>query len=133
LPAVISLYQKSKFGGPWDGIVGIFNCDLKYFGHLIIHTAIWYRFWSFGIFPHFGILHQEKSGNPDSGGPWFVVVISISQIEFFRLFSFCNRGKPLILVVAWQKSKDTFAIKRFIPAVLLEYRHICKCPFPRVF
>jgi hypothetical protein len=38
----------------------------------ILHTAFWYTFghlvikWQFGIFSHrFGILCQEKSGNPD--------------------------------------------------------------------
>jgi membrane protein insertase Oxa1/YidC/SpoIIIJ len=31
---------------------------------LEIFMAIWYILWSFGIFPRFGILFQEKSGNP---------------------------------------------------------------------
>jgi hypothetical protein len=46
--------------------VGIFYDHLKY------NTAIWYILWPFGnlaaiwyIFPRFGILCQEKSGNPD--------------------------------------------------------------------
>jgi hypothetical protein len=37
-----------------------------------IFAAIWYILWTFGIlcgtlvyFPHFGMLHQEKSGNPE--------------------------------------------------------------------
>jgi hypothetical protein len=45
--------------------VGVFYCHLEYF------TAIWYFSWPFGnlvvnwyIFPRFGILCQEKSGNP---------------------------------------------------------------------
>jgi hypothetical protein len=29
------------------------------YGHLVYFVVIWY------IFPHFGILYQEKSGNPD--------------------------------------------------------------------
>jgi hypothetical protein len=44
-------------------------------GHVVNFTAIWYISWPFGIFPppfryifpRFGILHQEKSGNPDRG------------------------------------------------------------------
>jgi hypothetical protein len=42
-----------------------------YSGHLEYFTANWYIVWAFGnflvicyIFPHFGILYQEKSGNP---------------------------------------------------------------------
>jgi hypothetical protein len=35
-------------------------------GHLACFVAIWYILWSFGIFsPHYGMLHQEKSGYPD--------------------------------------------------------------------
>jgi hypothetical protein len=43
-----------------------------FYGHLEFFTAIWYILWPFGnvvaiwyIFPRFGILCQEKSGNPD--------------------------------------------------------------------
>jgi hypothetical protein len=55
-----------------------------FYGHLVYFMAIWYILWPFGIFngdlvhiwllgkfvviwyisPRFGILHQEKSGNP---------------------------------------------------------------------
>jgi hypothetical protein len=31
-----------------------------FYGHLVYFVVIWY------IFPHFGILYQEKSGNPGS-------------------------------------------------------------------
>jgi hypothetical protein len=48
--------------------VGIFYAHLEYI------TAIWYILWSFGYFvviwfilPRFGILWDEKSGNPGSG------------------------------------------------------------------
>jgi hypothetical protein len=41
------------------------------YGHLEYFTVIWLIIWLFGyvvviwyIFPRFGILHQEKSGNP---------------------------------------------------------------------
>jgi hypothetical protein len=30
-------------------------------GHLVF---VWYILWSFGIFPRFGVLYHEKSGNP---------------------------------------------------------------------
>jgi hypothetical protein len=42
-----------------------------FYGHLESFTVIWYILWLFGnvvviwyIFPRFGILCQEKSGNP---------------------------------------------------------------------
>jgi hypothetical protein len=48
-------------------IAGIF------YGHLVYFTVFWYILWQFGnalviweIFPRFGILCQEKSGNPGS-------------------------------------------------------------------
>jgi hypothetical protein len=46
------------------------NADIFY-GHLEYFTVVWYILWLFGnvvviwyIFPSFGILCQEKSGNP---------------------------------------------------------------------
>jgi hypothetical protein len=37
------------------------------YGHLVyLPMVIWYIYlWSFGIFPRFGMLHQEHSGNAD--------------------------------------------------------------------
>jgi hypothetical protein len=42
-----------------------------FYGHLVYFMAVWYILWPFGIFyghlvyfPHFGLLYQEKSGNP---------------------------------------------------------------------
>jgi hypothetical protein len=42
-----------------------------FYGHLEYFTVLWYILWPFGnvvviwyIFPRFGILRQEKSGNP---------------------------------------------------------------------
>jgi hypothetical protein len=64
----ISIY----FGGPWIG-----KCWYMYFmaTHLAYFIAISYILWPFGnflviryIFPHFGALCQEKSGNHDSFG-----------------------------------------------------------------
>jgi hypothetical protein len=35
------------------------------YGHLVYSLAIWISLWYFGIyFPRFGMLHQEKCGNP---------------------------------------------------------------------
>jgi hypothetical protein len=55
--------------------VGIF------YGHLVHLTVFWYILWTFGIycgnwvyFPRFGILYQEKSGNP-----------AMDAIHFFAL------------------------------------------------
>jgi hypothetical protein len=73
--------------------VGIFYVRLE---HL---TAIWYTSWSFGnvaifwyIFHHFGILCQEKSGNPVYE---YQITLSLSCLMFlcnvysiFSSFSF---------------------------------------------
>jgi hypothetical protein len=69
LPDGLLSNQKSQFGYILEGlemeIAGIF------YGHLEYFTVIWYVLWVFGnvvviwyIFPRFGILCQEKSGNP---------------------------------------------------------------------
>jgi hypothetical protein len=38
-----------------------------FYGRLVHYIAIWYILWPFWYryFPSFGMLHQEKSGNPD--------------------------------------------------------------------
>jgi hypothetical protein len=49
---------QAYFEGPWNG-VGIFYDHLDYFtAPRVYFVAIWY------IFPHFGMLYREKSGNP---------------------------------------------------------------------
>jgi hypothetical protein len=55
-----------NFGGSWN------EKGCTYGIHLECITAIWYTLWVFGnlvalryIFPRFGILCHEKSGNPD--------------------------------------------------------------------
>jgi hypothetical protein len=55
------------FGGPWNGkcsYIRIYDSHLVYVSTYF--KAIWYIMWSFGtfIFPRFGKLYQEKSGNP---------------------------------------------------------------------
>jgi hypothetical protein len=48
-------------------VVGIFYGHLVYFtAPLVYFVAFWYILWLFGvcIFPRFGMLHEEKSGNP---------------------------------------------------------------------
>jgi hypothetical protein len=60
---------KSQFGYILEGL-GMENDDIHilwpfgiYYGHLVYFMT----FWAFCIFsPHFGILHQEKSGNPEN-------------------------------------------------------------------
>jgi hypothetical protein len=55
---------------------GLFYGHLVYifYGHLVYFMAIWYILWPFGIsygyfklFPLFGMLYQDKSGNPGLG------------------------------------------------------------------
>jgi hypothetical protein len=52
------------FGGPWSGkgcftaILFILRSFCIFCGHTEYFMVIWY------IFPRFGMLHQEKSGNP---------------------------------------------------------------------
>jgi hypothetical protein len=42
------------------------RCTKKNLATLQYFMAIWYMLWQFGTFPPvFGMLHQEKSGNPD--------------------------------------------------------------------
>jgi hypothetical protein len=69
LPDGIFSNQKSQFGKILEGLamegVGIF------YGQSVYFTAPWYILWPYGIFfvfvyfSHFGLLYQEKSGNPD--------------------------------------------------------------------
>jgi hypothetical protein len=48
-----------NFGGPWNGNCWYILCPFGiYYGHLVYFIAILY------IFPRFGILLQEKTGNP---------------------------------------------------------------------
>jgi hypothetical protein len=77
--------------------VGIF------YGHLVFFTVFCYILWAFGIvrgnfvyFPHFGILYQEKSGNP-ADGHFFVIpsslkttdkVLLLPKISECKLFDF---------------------------------------------
>jgi hypothetical protein len=56
-------------------------------GHLVYFTAIGYILWAFGnllviwyIFPHFGVLYQEKSGNP---GPLATKIIFHDERKTF--------------------------------------------------
>jgi hypothetical protein len=61
--------QKSQFGHILEGLTmedagnfldiwSILRPFDIFYGHLVCFLVIWY------IFPHFGILYQEKSGNP---------------------------------------------------------------------
>jgi hypothetical protein len=84
LPDGLFSDQKLQFGYILEGLamkdVGVFDGHLVYvfYGHYIYFMNIWNILWLFGIFvpilvyfpqfwyifPNFGILYQEKSGNP---------------------------------------------------------------------
>jgi hypothetical protein len=55
-----------NLGGSCNGICWYILCPFGlFYCHLVYFAAIWYSLWYFGIyFPRFGMLHQEKSGNP---------------------------------------------------------------------
>jgi hypothetical protein len=62
--------QKFNFGYILKGL-GMENVGLFYVSHLAYFKAVWYILCPSGkfcviwhTFPRFGILHQEKSGNP---------------------------------------------------------------------
>jgi hypothetical protein len=69
LPDGIVLNQKSQFG--WI-LKGLAKEDVgTFYGHLVHFTSIWYILRRLGLFyghleylPLFGMLYQEKSGNP---------------------------------------------------------------------
>jgi hypothetical protein len=71
LPDSLFSNQKSKFGSILERL-SLENADIFY-GHLEYFTDIWgilwpfvYIFCSFGaFFSSFGIMYQEKSGNPE--------------------------------------------------------------------
>jgi hypothetical protein len=55
-----------------------------FYGHLEYFTVIWYILWTFGnvvvisyIFPLFGIMCQEKSGNPGARKAWLPQLVVI--------------------------------------------------------
>jgi hypothetical protein len=56
-----------NFGGSCNGKSWYILRPLGlFYGHWKYFIAIWYILWSFWyIFPRFGILYTEKSGNPD--------------------------------------------------------------------
>jgi hypothetical protein len=65
-----------NFGGHWIGKAGYILWSFgMFYGHLLSFMAICYVLWPFGnlkaiwyIFPRFGKLCQEKSGNPAHKG-----------------------------------------------------------------
>jgi hypothetical protein len=85
--------------GPWlpDGLFSNQNPNLGKFWRaldwkmLMYFMAIWNIFWTFWIFSdRFGIMHQEKSGNPGRG----------YQISIFQIFSSTGSkraGHPLFI------------------------------------
>jgi hypothetical protein len=68
-------------------------------GHLVYFVVIWYILWSFGIFCghlvyffRFGMLYQEKSGNPDS------TTITLTHACF--------------VAAAWLRKPQTLSVKK---------------------
>jgi hypothetical protein len=59
-----------------------------YYGHLVYFMVIWY------IFPRFGILYQEKSGNPAARIGWVAAQEKKTEQQFFgskKVFEFFFR------------------------------------------
>jgi hypothetical protein len=74
--------------------VGIFFWRLVYFtaisyifGHLLYYMVIWY------IFPRFGMLYQEKSGNPGQGDKtslWKKIAQDVAKAKFCLINKLIN-------------------------------------------
>jgi hypothetical protein len=88
--------QKYQIWFIWEGVVtenvGLFH------GHLAHFTAIWYILLPFGtsvliwyVFFHFGMLHQEKSGNP--GTHPVRIINSIINVAFHSIWPVKKRQK----------------------------------------
>jgi hypothetical protein len=63
-------YQKYKFRNIMEGL-GRENVGIFYSVGMHVYSTFWYTLWKlyitlYIIFPDFGILYQEKSGNPGS-------------------------------------------------------------------
>jgi hypothetical protein len=88
LPDGLFSNQRSQFGKNFQGL-GLENFDIFY-GHLEYFMDIWDILWPFVTFcvhlvhfSSFGIMHQEKSGNPVDGA-------NISPICELESFDGCN-------------------------------------------
>jgi hypothetical protein len=84
LPDGVFSHQKSRFGYISESLgmkkVGILYGHLEYIV-AILHIKRIGHLWSFGtLFPRFGILYQEKYGNP----AWFSVFSSVKLTAFSR-------------------------------------------------
>jgi hypothetical protein len=59
-----------NFGGPWIGKCLYVSWPFGiFYGHRGYFVTIWYIWW---VFSGFGIMYQEKSGNPDDKGKKYV-------------------------------------------------------------
>jgi hypothetical protein len=83
-----------------------------FYGHLVYFTDIWYilwLLWSFGtyIFSRFGMLHQERSGNPD-----------------FERSKFCHHLRLLITIYACKYLYIIISIFTTLSKKLRKLEHI---------
>jgi hypothetical protein len=96
-------------------VVGIFYDHLVYFAAIwcTYCTAIWYILWSCGIFyghlvyfPRFGMLYQDKSGNPgfDANQQHFQIIDRLSCKKMLAKKNPRFSGKNcLLLRLKWRK------------------------------
>jgi hypothetical protein len=56
-----------------------------FYGHLVHFTFVWYVLFNLVYFTHFGILHQDKSGNSGDGFEQF-----INSYKFDGSLYLCN-------------------------------------------
>jgi hypothetical protein len=59
----------------WKMLVFLWPFGLFY-GQMVYVLVIWYIFWLFGIFFHFGMLYREESGNPATHQSLLAVLVT---------------------------------------------------------
>jgi hypothetical protein len=71
-------------------------------------VAIWYILWSFGTFSRFGMLYQQKSGNPVTGSRnELLVQLQLERGVVGSQAGFCKAANYLH-TVTWQKFSVTW-------------------------
>jgi hypothetical protein len=85
-----------NFEGLWNGECWVIWNILRPFGNLLV---IWY------IFPRFGILCQEKSGNHDTE---MINIVRMTR-EIAKCSTFCKKGKNFL----WRMVARFFLVHHF--------------------